>query len=92
MHAELSDTAILGCTLRLHCEGRTLLKQFLVGAALGDGAMLQHHHLVRVLHRAQPVRDAQHGPADGGAVERLLHRRLALRVQRARRLRDMTDT
>ena len=68
-------------------EGRALLEQLRVRAALFDNAVLDDADLGRALHRGEPVRDDEHRAVVRHAVQRLLHQRLALRIQRARGLR-----
>jgi len=57
-----------------------------VRAALGDGAAVHNGHLGGRLHGGQAVRDDDDRAADRHAVQRLLHQRLALRIQRTRGL------
>jgi len=57
-----------------------------VRAALGDAAAVHDGHLGGRLHGGQAVRDDDDRAANRHAVQRLLHQRLALRVQRARGL------
>ena len=65
---------------------RTLGEQLLVRALLHDAAAVDDRDRVGRLDRAQAVRDDEHGAPGLHALQRLLHQRLALRIQRARRL------
>jgi len=53
--------------------------------------MLHHHDAVGLEHRGQPVCDHQRGAPRHQALQRLLHRTLALRVQRAGGLVQQQD-
>ena len=61
-------------------------EQFLVRSRLDQSPLLHHANSRRVLNGAQSVRDDQHRVLRHGASERLLHYRLALGVERGRRL------
>lgn len=65
---------------------RTFGEELGVGAALDDGAAFDDGYLRGGLHGGEAVRDDYDGAAGLHALEGLLHQRLALRVQRARRL------
>ncbi len=56
--------------------------QFFVGADVGDGAILDHHDAVGAAHRGKPVRDHEHGAAAHQIVQRGLHQRFRLAVER----------
>eukprot|EP00968_Pinguiococcus_pyrenoidosus_P026305 scaffold7067_cov245-Pinguiococcus_pyrenoidosus.AAC.18 len=55
-------------------------------ALLHDGALVEHDDLIRVLDRAQPMRDHQAGAILAQAIESRLHALLGARVQRGCRL------
>lgn len=55
-------------------------------ATLHNDAAIDDGHLVRSLDRGEAVGDDHNGAAGLHALQRLLHQRLALCVQRARRL------
>jgi len=67
-------------------RARTAREQLVVRAALGNDAAVHDGHLGGRLHGGQAVRDDDDRAADRHAVQRLLHQRLALRVQRTRGL------
>src|SRR5581483_8989922 len=74
--------------LRIATAGR---EQLVVPPALHDAAAVEHHDLVSVLDRREPVRDRDRGPPGREPVERLLHLALRLGVERARRLVEHED-
>src|SRR5690349_20096125 len=45
--------------------------QLVVGARLGDAALIQHHDLVRTAHGGEPVGDHDHGAAGHQVLQRL---------------------
>ena len=55
-------------------------------ATLDNAAMVEHHNLVGITNRAEPVRDGQRGAAGSEVVERRLQLVLGIGVQRAGRL------
>ena len=63
-----------------------------VSALLRGAPVGHHHHQIGVPHRGQAVRHHNGGAAPPQMGERLLHRRLAFRVQRAGRLVQQQNT
>src|ERR1700704_2278751 len=65
--------------------------EFRVPALLDDSALVQHQDAGGALHRGEPVGDDEGRAALRQAGQRLLDRKLAFRVQRARRLVEQQD-
>ena len=56
------------------------MQQLFVGAGGGDAPALQHQHLVRHAHRAQPLRDDEGRPPDHQPFQRQLNQPLGFGV------------
>lgn len=78
------------CSTKERGCGRTLGEQLGVRAALDNDAIFDNGDGGSGLDGGEAVRDNYHCAACLHSFQRLLHQRLALRVQRARRLRSAT--
>lgn len=60
----------------------SLARQFMVVTALDDLALIEHVDDIRLLDRAQSMRDGDRGAASCGCIQRRLHDFFGLRIQR----------
>src|SRR6266568_3576988 len=59
-----------------------LLHQLIVAANVGDGPVLKHHNPIGAANRGEPVRDHHHGASGHQILQRRLHQRLRLAIER----------
>ena len=68
-----------------------LRDEVVVGAVLGDLAVIEHENRVGIAHRREPVGDRKGGPIGGEVVDRALDQELSFGIDRRGRLVEDQD-